>query len=224
MAATAPSPSTLIHKAQAYVQSYMAQFDASHDHAHILRVQRLAHRILASEQQRHPTTTYDTTLITLGALLHDVGDRKYAPPDADPTTMVSSFLLSAGASPVLASRVQQLVSHVSFSHEKRNPDAVCALLATMPELGIVQDADRLDALGAVGIGRCFAFAGAKGRPGEEDGLGAAVRHFEEKLERLEGLMKTESGRELARVRAERLKVFRGWWEEETGEGLARFAG
>lgn len=94
-----------------------------------------------------------------------------------------------------------------------------------PELGIVQDADRLDAIGAVGIGRCFTFLGAKGKgkgkgkgDGEEWELENAIRHFGEKLERLEGMMKTESGREMARVRTERLRVFKGWWEEETGVG------
>ncbi|POR38197.1 Uncharacterized protein TPAR_01605, partial [Tolypocladium paradoxum] len=77
------------------------------------------------------------------------------------------------------------------------------------------DADRLDALGAVGVGRAFAFGGARGR-----GLGDTVDHFEEKLVRLEGMMKTETGRALARVRTERIRAVQAWWREETeGEGL-----
>ena len=73
----------------------------------------------------------------------------------------------------------------------------------------MQDADRLDALGAVGIGRTFAYAGAKGR-----GFGDTMRHFEEKLGRLEGMMKTGEGKRMARERGERVGLFRGWWGEE----------
>lgn len=75
----------------------------------------------------------------------------------------------------------------------------------------MQDADRLDALGGIGIGRAFAYGGARGR-----GLGETVGHFEEKLVRLEGMMKTGEGRRLARVRGERVRVFRGWVREEMG--------
>lgn len=75
----------------------------------------------------------------------------------------------------------------------------------------MQDADRLDALGAVGIGRAFAYGGARGR-----GLSETVAHFEDKLARLEGMMKTGEGRRLARARGERVMVFRGWVEDEMG--------
>jgi HD superfamily phosphodiesterase len=89
------------------------------------------------------------------------------------------------------------------------------------ELAVVQDADRLDALGAVGIGRCFTFLGAQGKkylgPGEPWDMNNAIAHFQEKLVRLEGMMKTQTGREMARVRTQRLVEFRKWWEEEMEE-------
>lgn len=78
----------------------------------------------------------------------------------------------------------------------------------------MQDADRLDALGAVGIARAFSYGGARGRD-----LSETVAHFEEKLLRLEGMMKTGEGRRLARARGERVAVFRGWVGEEMGMGL-----
>ncbi len=82
----------------------------------------------------------------------------------------------------------------------------------------MQDADRLDALGAVGIGRAFTFGAARGGGGGGKGQGmqGAVDHFGEKLERLEGMMKTEEGQRMARERTRRVEVFRGWWEEECG--------
>lgn len=206
-----------------YVREYMSHYDASHDYNHIERVLSLALHILQEERaheagrqegQKNPPTAiqYDETLVTLGALLHDVGDKKYLQPGQDATTLVRDVLLERGAPAALADSVQDLALHVSFSTEKKDPQRTREKIARMPELAIVQDADRLDAIGAVGIARCFTFGGAKGRT---NGLDESIEHFVEKLELLEGMMKTETGRALARKRTERLKVFRGWWESET---------
>ncbi|KAI3395698.1 hypothetical protein diail_996 [Diaporthe ilicicola] len=203
----------LVQSVISYVKEYMSHYDASHDYSHIQRVLRLALLILEKESQSEASTrtTYDKTLLTLGALLHDVGDRKYLLPGQDSTTLVRDVLLERGCPTALAEQVQDLVLHVSFSSEKKDPQRVMSKVASIPELAIVQDADRLDAIGAVGIARCFTFGGAKM---SERGLGGCVDHFEEKLELLEGMMKTQTGRQLARERTERLKVFRGWWENE----------
>lgn len=204
----------LIQSVSSYVEEYMSQYDPSHDYNHIQRVHRLALLILDKESQAEAGARpqYNKTLVTLGALLHDVGDRKYLLPGQDSATLVRDVLLERGCPADLADAVQDLVLHVSFSSEKKDPQKVLDKIASVPELAIVQDADRLDAIGAVGIARCFTFGGAKmsGR-----GLGGCVDHFVEKLELLEGMMKTGTGRQLARERTERLKVFRGWWESET---------
>jgi uncharacterized protein len=84
------------------------------------------------------------------------------------------------------------------------------LIEEHAELAVVQDADRLDAIGAVGIGRAFAFGGAKNRA-----MDNTIEHFEEKLVRLEGMMKTAEGRKLARQRTERIELMQSWWREET---------
>jgi uncharacterized protein len=221
-----PADTQLLSNVYDYIKTYMSHYDASHDFSHIQRVLVLSMRIADSETftSLSPNSNpilYDPLLIILSALLHDVGDRKYLKPeDGDGTTMVRDVLLSFGAQHLLAERVQLIASNVNYSKETSSPPQSLAhvrfLITQYPELAIVQDADRLDAIGAVGIGRCFTFGGAKGGRGMSD----SVDHFEEKLLRIEGLMKTRTGKEMARERTERLRVFRGWWEEEVGlEGL-----
>ncbi|KAH9883111.1 hypothetical protein J1614_000481 [Plenodomus biglobosus] len=197
-----------------YVHGYMSQYDASHDYAHILRVLSNTHLIHQSELQAHPETIYNTPALYLSALLHDVGDHKYAHPDRPETSPnpIATLLIHHGAAPDLAQKVQDIVTCVSYSHELRNPDLVREVLRKHPELAIVQDADRLDALGAVGIGRCFSFGAAKF---PEQGMERAVGHFSEKLYRVERMMKTGLGREMAGRRTEVLRGFEREWGRET---------
>ncbi|KAH8169224.1 HD domain-containing protein [Sarocladium implicatum] len=196
----------LMASVKAYVQEYMSHYDASHDFNHILRVVSLARRI----QPTVPNTSLP--LVTLCALLHDVGDKKYLKPGQDSSTLIRDTLLSLSAPPQLAETAQTICLGVSYSSEVKDPERVKRLVREYPELGVVQDADRLDAIGAVGVGRCFAFGASKGR-----GLEDSIAHFEEKLVRLEGMMKTKEGRRLARERTERVQLMMKWWEEETRE-------
>lgn len=233
------SQQTLFTSMSDFVTKCMSGHDPSHNPQHVHRVVSLAKRILASETARNPSTPLNADVVHLAALLHDIGDRKYLSQVAaisdsipckgdaassetvDPHRLVYSALVSHGADEELAERVQMIVSHVSYTTERSDPEKVRQLIRDgYPELAIVQDADRLDAIGAVGIGRCFTFLGAKGKNFCADGMwvmGNAIDHFEEKLERLEGMMKTETGREMAKVRTARLKEFREWWADEMNE-------
>lgn len=221
-----------------FVNTCMSGHDPSHNPAHVHRVASLANTVLEAEQKLHPTKHFDPAIVKLAALLHDIGDRKYlsnvasAPSGTDqettldPTTMVKAALLQRGAPAELATKVQTVVSHVSYTTECKNPSLIRRLIdhAGFPELAIVQDADRLDAIGAIGIGRTFTFLGAQGKKFAGDGkweMDNCIDHFGDKLERLEGMMKTETGLKMARVRTERLEVFRGWWEEEMGVSQSR---
>lgn len=245
----------LVPQAFGYVRTYMSHYDSSHDNSHIRRVLGLALHLSSHESSTPPL---NKLLITLAALLHDIGDKKYLPPGSTSgALMVEEFLLSVGCEAKLAKDVQTVVNHVSYSNEIKHPEEVRAVLRRLPELGVVQDADRLDAIGAVGIGRTFTYgasvragkvarreararevASGKGecsrqagmveqetrvgsvQDGKDEALDSSMDdsmvHFVEKLERLEGMMKTETGRRMARERTERLRMFRGWWEEEVG--------
>jgi uncharacterized protein len=216
----------LIPKVTAFVEKYMSKYDGSHDFNHIRRVVGLAHLIYTEvNKERLESPMFDEEedldlhVITLAALLHDVGDKKYLEPGQDSSTLVLATLLGFGAPEDLAVKVQRIVLGVSYSSEIKDPAQVVAMIQKYPELAIVQDADRLDAIGAVGIGRTFTFGGAKGAREMRE----TIQHFEDKLERLENMMKTAPGRRMARERTERLKVFKGWWEEEQreAEGLLR---
>jgi HD superfamily phosphodiesterase len=231
MSVTSPQFESLYNEMSTFVDTCMSGHDPSHNPPHVHRVVKLALKILDAERQLDPEAQYSGAVVKLAALLHDIGDRKYLPnmstdtavaASLDPKTMVEHALLQRGAPADLASRVQTIVSHVSYSTECKDPSVIRRLIDQegLVELAIVQDADRLDAIGAIGIGRCFTFLGAQGKKFAGEGgwvMSNAIEHFEDKLVKIEGMMKTTTGRKMARVRTERLKVFEGWWEEEMTE-------
>lgn len=204
--------SSLYKAVYSYVEGYMSRYDMSHDFNHVLRVLALAKHILAKELEKNPWKKLHKQAIILAALLHDVGDKKYIRPGEDAEMMITDLLTKSGCPPRFVAKVCMIVEHVSYSSEVKRPQLVKAILGAHPELAIVQDADRLDAIGAVGIARCFAFGAAKG---SDRGLQGGIDHFVEKLEKIEGMMKTETGKELARQKSQRVIDFREWWEEET---------
>ena len=209
---TSPAMANLIPRVVEYVKEYMAQYDGSHDFNHIKRVLGLAHVL----RQQEPNA-YDKDIVTLAALLHDVGDRKYLKPGQVGETMVRDVLLQMGSEQQLAERIQEIVNCVSYSSEIK-PDGLQKINFCIKKYGreieVVQDADRIDAIGAVGVGRCFAFGGSKVR-----GLQDSIDHFTDKLERLGGMMKTQLGRQMAKERTETIVVMRRAWERENEEAM-----
>lgn len=209
MATDAQSPvdQQLVNAVTDYVKAYMANYDGSHDFSHIRRVLALAQHIHAQSPETPPR---DPQVVVLGALLHDVGDKKYLKPGEDSSTLVYDLLRSLGAHEQLAKKVQAVCLGVSYSSEIKDPTRVQELIGEYPELAIVQDADRLDAIGSIGIGRVFTFTGARTKASMDD----SIQHFHDKLLRLKDVMKTDAGRKLAEERTQRMQNFLGWWAEE----------
>lgn len=191
--------------------------DASgHDYYHSIRVYQLAVRIAAREAA-------DTEIVQLAALLHDVDDRKLFASEKD-LECARSFLEGHRVSPAKQERILRIIREVSF---KGNASARPTSIEGM----IVQDADRLDALGAVGIARTFAYGGSRGRaihlPLEKpltdmssdeyyNNRGTSINHFYEKLLKLKDLMSTEEGKRIAEGRHQYmlqfLDEFYGEWD------------
>ncbi|KAK5103103.1 hypothetical protein LTS08_003906 [Lithohypha guttulata] len=187
----------LVQQVTKYTKTYFQdpKFDASHDFNHVLRVTALAIKILEQEQQLVQSSgrkSYNVLTVVLGALLHDIDDRKYRSAQAATVPEAQALLMKLGLEESSAARVQALIDAVSYSSESKNPQRVRDLLVTIPELGIVQDADR------------------------SRDLDATLEHFDDKLLKLADMMKTQTGQELANKYTARLQQFKSWWKEEIG--------
>ena len=188
----------IIENAAAYVKELFAADAGGHGADHTLRVYRTAMSLAESEPG------CDKTVTALAALLHDADDHKLF--QTEDNANARRFLAENGVPAETAERVIAAVNQVSFSKNgTKKPDS--------PEGRIVQDADRLDAIGAVGIARTFAFGGEHGRSMEE-----SVQHFYDKLLRLRDLMNTQPAKALAEERHAFLEAFLAQYYRETGEG------
>ena len=190
-----PPRETLIAAAEEYVAALFAADSGGHDAAHTLRVRRNAMRIAAEEPG------CDLLVVELAALLHDADDHKLFHTEGNANAR--RFLEREGVPAETIARVCAAIDSVSFSKNRgRRPET--------PEGRIVQDADRLDAIGAVGVARCFAYGGEHGRAMEE-----SIQHFHDKLLLLKDELNTESARRLAQTRHAFLEAFLKAYIEET---------
>ncbi len=179
---------------------------SGHDVLHTLRVVKNA-RLLNSDGEG------DDFIITLSALLHDADDRKLFPVSSENNGNARKILEKYGVSGEITERIIDIINSVSFTAGKI-PESL--------EGKIVQDADRLDAIGAVGIARCFSYGGNHSRPmyeeGDFSGEGSgesSIAHFYNKLLKLESLMNTEKGRNEAEKRTAFLKTYLERLKEES---------
>ena len=209
----------MIQRAKDYVKQLFSEEFSGHDYFHTLRVLHLAETI-AREESKFQVIDMDT--VRLIALLHDVDDRKLSPDTWKHKDRARSFLKGEGLSDHWIDMILMSIGQISY----KGTDSAAPEL---PEGKIVQDADRLDAIGAIGIARAFAYGGSRGRlmydPEEPPRLnmdgetyaasgGHTINHFYEKLLLLKDMMNTETGKRMAARRHGFMEVFLQQFYEE----------
>ncbi len=182
----------IVSETKEFVKQKMHDEASGHDWQHIYRVWRLARKIAKEEKA-------DLFVVELAALLHDLEDHKFVKKKQN---LAEKFLKRLGVDEKIISQILYIIDNISFSKKLKN--------LKIKEAKIVQDADRIDALGAIGIARCFA-TGAKlnipiYNPNEKNSKDS-IGHFYEKLLKLEKMMNTKSGKRIARERTKFMKQF-----------------
>ena len=197
----------LIDRAQEYVRDKFENEYSGHDYFHTLRVFKMATRIAECEGAR-------VEVVQLAALLHDVDDRKISPETYESQANAREFLNSNGVAEDTIELICQIIREISFGANNSIPSTL--------EGQCVQDADRLDAIGAIGIARAFAYGGNHNRhmyhPGIKPNLNmtkeeyvksesTTINHFYEKLFKLTALMNTKTAIQIAEAREAYMKEF-----------------
>lgn len=204
----------LIEATKSFVKEQLKHAEGGHDWFHIERVYKNTLRIAKEEN-------VDITVVSLAALLHDIADPKFN--DGDETIgpkKASKFLLEQNVDSEIIEHVTKIIENMSF---KNSFDLNTSF--TSKEMEVVQDADRLDAIGAVGIARCFNYGGFKNRPLYDPEIkpnlnmtkaeykatkAPTINHFYEKLLLLKEQMNTKTGR---RIALERHKYMEGFLKQ-----------
>lgn len=187
----------------AFVKKELENAEAGHDWFHIERVWKTAKRI-AKEENVNPI------IVEFAALLHDIADAKFHNGDEEiGPQKAGKFLNSIGIEKDIIAHVQNIIKNMSFKSSLGN------VSFSSKEMNVVQDADRLDAIGAMGIARAFTYGGYKNRllydPEIKPNLNQSkeeykntsaptINHFYEKLLLLKDKMNTASGKKMAEVR------------------------
>lgn len=230
----------MIESAKEFIKEKMKKNDPSHDWMHVERVYRNAMHI-AEQERTLSNNNFDLEVVQLAALFHDLVDFKYdhdAGKSLDEVAhdRLADFFRNFPTFPgAKIEHVHYIIMNISWRKElEAEQMGITQKLTT--ELKIVRDADRLDAIGAIGVGRCFAFSGHKRRPFYEshqslEGMmgqtmengemisyekynqqavrneGGTLGHFYEKLFFIAERMQTETGKQLAHERHEFMKTF-----------------
>ncbi len=199
----------ILKRVEQFVKNKMAGEGTGHDFYHIERVRKLA-LIIAKKEKAN------IFIVELGALLHDIADWKF---NADPlagSKISTDLLKSLGVDNEIILQICHIIENISYKG-----GAVSSKMKTI-EGKIVQDADRLDALGAIGIARAFAYGGYKKREiynpkikpvkhktfeSYRNSKGTSINHFYEKLLLIKDLMNTNSARKIAQKRHKFIEGF-----------------
>lgn len=199
--------SELIERAKEYVKEKFENEFSGHDYFHTLRVFNMATRISESEGA-------NLEIVQLVALLHDVDDRKISPETHENQANAREFLIANGVNDEAIEIICKIIREISFSTNDSSP--------TTLEGQCVQDADRLDAIGAIGIARAFAYGGNHNRhmyhPDIKPSLNmtkeeyrrsesTTINHFYEKLFKLTALMNTQTAIQIAEEREAYMRDF-----------------
>lgn len=194
------NPEQILSQTQAYIWQEFSGEGTGHDYYHVERVVKIA-RKLAQEEGAN------LFLVELAAWLHDLGDYKLHDGVDQSELMIRAYLNEMNLEEPLIQQVLEIVSQVSFSKGNK---------AVSLEAKIVQDADRLDALGAIGVARCFAYGGKKEREiwNPEKPEETSLQHFYDKLLKLKDLMHTDSAKKEADKRHRFLEDFLTQFFEE----------
>ena len=198
----------IIARAIDYVKDVFAGDASGHDYFHTLRVYKMAIRLAQEEGA-------DEQIVALAALLHDVDDRKLSPETAKDKDRARAFLREQGVAEEELRAIVGAIDEVSYAGtDSVEPSTI--------EGACVQDADRLDALGAIGIARTFAYGGSHNRalydPDEapvpdmsdeeyRNHISSSLNHFYEKLFNLVPLLNTRSARKIGSAREAYMKEF-----------------
>ena len=199
----------LVKKTVAFVKDQLEGAEGGHDWWHTYRVWKMAQHIAALEG-------IDSIVIDLGALLHDIADAKFHDGNEEVGPAIAEkFLLSAGVDHEFVVHILKIIRNISYKNAGEQS-------FRSPELDIIQDADRLDAMGAIGIARAFNYGGFKNRPMYDPGikpnlrmskaeykkgLSPTLNHFYEKLLLLRDMMNTKTGKMIAAERHEIMAQF-----------------
>ncbi|MCT8975229.1 HD domain-containing protein [Clostridium sp. CX1] len=194
---------TLLHIRKRFENDY-----SGHDYYHSVRVYKLATHICREEKA-------DLEIVQLASLLHDVDDYKLFHGNPGTCSNAETFLRDNNIEDTKIKAICDIISSISFKGTGTQVPA-------SKEGKIVQDADRLDAIGAIGIARTFAYGGSKNRalhiPNEKpkgnmsfeeysSSNGTTINHFYEKLLKLKDLMNTETAKRIAKSRHQYMESF-----------------
>ncbi len=214
------APLTYIDKIADRVKNILSDAEAGHDWLHIKRVMTNASMIAETEPE------CDRNIIMLAALLHDIADAKFHEGDESVGPRLAENIMTDFDVPeYIKKEVILIIQNISFKGGFSQSDY------SSQELNIVQDADRLDAIGAIGIARAFTYGGYKNRrlydreisPVEQYvdkeaykiSTAPTINHFYEKLLKLKDLMHTSKGKQLAEERHDFMLMFLDHFYKET---------